>query len=153
MKKILCVFTFIFCFYGLAISQQSGFGLGIMLGEPTGLSAKGWISQRSAVDAGLAWSFVDEGSIHIHADYLYHFYNVFETPGLHLYLGVGGRIKMSNSEHNTDTRLGVRVPFGITYQFEETPVDVFFEIVPVLDLNPSTRGSINGAIGVRYYFK
>jgi hypothetical protein len=50
-------------------------------------------------------------------------------------------------------RLGVRIPFGIAYQFSEVPVDVFLEIVPVLDLNPSTSGSINAALGVRYYFK
>ena len=89
----------------------------------------------------------------IHIDYLYHFYNVFETPNIPLYLGVGGRIKLKNNEHNSDMRLGVRVPFGIAYQFSEVPVDVFLEIAPVLDLNPSTSGSINGAIGVRYYFK
>lgn len=153
MKKFVLLIVFIFCFSGLAKSQKSGIGLGIMFGEPTGLSFKGWISERSAIDGGLGWSFVNEGSVQIHVDYLYHFYNVFETPNLPLYLGVGGRIKMKNTEHNTDTRIGVRVPFGMSYQFDEAPVDVFLEIVPILDLNPSTSGSINAAIGVRYYFK
>jgi hypothetical protein len=153
MKKLLLTIIIIVCFSGLAKSQQSGLGLGIMFGEPTGISFKGWISERSAIDGGLGWSFVNEGTIHIHADYLYHFYNVFETPRLPLYLGIGGRIKMKNTEHNTDTRVGIRIPFGISYQFEEVPVDVFLEIAPVLDLNPSTRGSVNGAVGVRFYFK
>ncbi|MCX6163551.1 MAG: DUF3996 domain-containing protein, partial [Ignavibacteriae bacterium] len=100
------------------------------------------------------WSFVNEGSVHIHVDYLYHFNNVFESPRVPLYIGVGGRIKLKNTEHqNNDTRLGIRIPFGIAYQFAEVPVDVFLEIAPILDLNPTTRGSVNGALGVRYYFK
>jgi len=153
MKKLILIVVFIFCFTGLAKSQKSGFGLGIMFGEPTGVSFKGWISERSAIDGGLGWSFVNEGSVQIHADYLYHFYNVFETPNLPLYMGVGGRIKLKNTEHNTDMRLGVRVPFGMSYQFTEAPVDIFLEIVPILDLNPKTSGSVNAALGFRYYFK
>jgi hypothetical protein len=153
IKKLILVVVFIFCFTGLAKSQKSGFGLGIMFGEPTGVSFKGWISERSAIDGGLGWSFVNEGSVQIHADYLYHFYNVFETPNLPLYMGVGGRIKLKNTEHNTDMRLGVRVPFGMSYQFTEAPVDIFLEIVPILDLNPKTSGSVNAALGFRYYFK
>jgi hypothetical protein len=153
IKKLILIGILIFCFTGIAKSQKSGFGLGIMFGEPTGISFKGWISERSAIDGGLGWSFVHEGSVQVHADYLYHFYNVFETPNLPLYIGVGGRIKLKNNEHNSDMRLGVRVPFGMSYQFNEVPVDVFLELVPIIDLNPTTSGSINGAIGVRYYFR
>jgi hypothetical protein len=93
MKKLIMIVVLIVCFTGLAKSQKSGFGLGIMFGEPTGISFKGWLSERSAIDGGLGWSYANEGSVQIHADYLYHFYNVFETPNIHLYLGVGGRIK------------------------------------------------------------
>lgn len=156
MKNLILSVIFLFCFAGLTYSQQSGFGLGVMFGEPTGVAFKGWISERSAIDGGLAWSFVDEGSLHIHVDYLYHFYDVFQTPRLPIYLGVGGRIKFHNTEHgngNNDARLGVRIPFGIAYQFADAPVDVFFEIAPILDLNPETKMSVNGGIGVRYYFK
>lgn len=152
-KKLALVIVLIICFSGLAKSQQSGLGVGVMFGEPTGLSFKGWISERSAIDGGLGWSFAHEGSVHIHVDYLYHFYNVFDTPRLPLYIGVGGRIKLQNTKNNSDMRLGVRIPFGISYQFAEAPLDIFFEIAPVLDLNPSTSGSVNGALGVRFYFK
>lgn len=151
--RTIFVFAFIFCVSGLAKSQQSGFGLGVMFGEPTGISAKGWISERSAIDGGLGWSFAHDGSVHIHVDYLYHFNNVFGVPNVPLYLGVGGRIKLKNTDHNDDMRLGIRIPFGIAYQFTEAPIDIFLEIAPILDLNPSTEGSVNGALGIRYYFK
>jgi len=158
MKKLIFTVALIICFTGLAKPQQSGFGLGVMFGEPTGISFKGWISERSAIDGGLGWSYVHEGSIHIHVDYLYHFYNVFDNQKIPLYLGVGGRIKLknnneNNNSNNSDMRIGVRIPFGISYQFTEVPVDIFLEVAPILDLNPSTQGSVNGALGVRYYFK
>ena len=158
IRGLILTVILMVCFSGLANSQQKGFGLGIMFGEPTGISFKGWLSERSAIDGGLGWSFAHNGSVHIHADYLYHFYNVFNTPRLPLYLGVGGRIKLQNtndngnSDNNNDVRIGIRVPFGISYQFEEVPIDLFLEIAPILDLNPETEGSVNGALGARFYF-
>ena len=47
---------------------------------------------------------------------------------------------------------GIRVPLGVTYLFEEAPFDVFFELVPVLDLSPDVDLDINVAVGLRYYF-
>lgn len=160
IKGLILALILIVCFSVPAKSQQKGFGLGIMFGEPTGISFKGWLSERSAIDGGLGWSFAHNGSVHIHADYLYHFYNVFNTPRLPLYLGVGGRIKLQNTNDNgnnnndnsDDLRIGIRVPFGISYQFAEVPIDIFLEIAPILDLNPETDGSVNGAIGARFYF-
>lgn len=35
----------------------------------------------------------------------------------------------------------------------EVPIDVFIEIAPVLDLNPSTEVSANLAMGTGLYFK
>ena len=81
----------------ISFAQSSGTGLGIMLGEPTGVNLKSWISSSSAFDVGLAWSFTHEGSMHIHADYLYHNYNLISS-NIPFYVGIGGRIKLHNSE-------------------------------------------------------
>jgi hypothetical protein len=154
MKKIL-LFTavFIFAVSSVSFSQAKGFGIGIIAGEPTGLSFKTWLNNTSAIDAGLGWSFVKEGSIHIHADYLHHFGGIDVSSGnLPFYIGVGGRIKIKNNDHNdSDTRIGVRVPVGITYIPASTPIDVFLEVVPILDLAPESALEFNAAIGIRYY--
>jgi hypothetical protein len=42
---------------GTAQAQDSGFGLGIIIGEPTGISAKQWTGSRTAIDGAVAWSF------------------------------------------------------------------------------------------------
>jgi len=41
---------------------------------------------------------------------------------------------------------------GINYLFEGVPLDIFLELVPILDLAPEMGFDFNGAIGIRYFF-
>lgn len=131
------------------MAQGDGFGLGVILGEPTGLSGKYWVSEKSAIDGGVAWSMYDEGSLHLHADYLFHAFNLINVSKgqLPLYFGLGARVKLAD-----DVRFGARIPVGLDYLFEDAPLDIFLEIVPILDLVPATAFNMNGAIGIRYWF-
>jgi len=153
MKKIpvVAVFLFLFANPGVLHAQDGGTGLGIMLGEPAGISFKTWISGRSAIDAGLAWSFHDK-AYHFHADYLWHNFMIFRLEQgngkLPLYMGVGGRFKISKKDFYT----GVRVPIGMAYIFPRDRLDIFLEAVPVLDLIPGTGFDFNAAAGMRYFF-
>jgi hypothetical protein len=127
------------------------FGLGIMAGEPTGISAKLMFRNANAVDAGLAWSLDGDNDFLIQADYLYHNYDLIPVGKgrLPLYFGIGGRLQFRES---LDDKIGVRIPVGLSYIFESAPFDAFVEIVPILDLNPSTEFDLAGAIGGRFYF-
>jgi len=146
--KILSI-TFLLLFISLTKAQNSGVGLGLIVGEPTGISFKYWTGSTTAFDGALAWSFIDEGAFHIHGDYIFHNFTLITIPEgkLPFYYGIGARLKTSH-----DSRLGVRVPFGLAYLFQNAPVDIFLEIVPILDLTPKTDFSINAAIGARYFF-
>jgi len=130
-------------------AQDSGLGLGLIFGEPTGLSAKMWTSERTAIDAAVAWSFSTPGWFHVHADFLIHNYDIItvSTGKLPLYYGVGAYTAFSS-----EFGLGVRVPLGLAYQFEGAPVDIFAEVAPGLALLPALRFYIGGGIGVRYFF-
>jgi hypothetical protein len=153
MKKILFIIVFIFS-SSLSFSQTNSFGFGIIVGEPTGLSMKVKMSENTAVDGALGWSFVDEGSVHIHGDFLLHDYSLISVDEgrLPVYYGVGGRIKLKNRDRGVDDdRVGIRVPVGLAYEFSSRQVDIFLELVPILDLTPKSRFSINAAIGVRYF--
>lgn len=123
-----------------------------MVGEPTGISVKYWLSAKTAIDGGIGMSFYKASSLQLHADYLYHDFNLFNEK-FPFYIGIGGRIKMKNNDKNYDTQLGLRVPFGIAYMPSSTPIDAFLEIVPILDIVTKGEFSFNSAIGVRYYFK
>lgn len=163
MKKIVITF-------GLALgalstqAQKSGFGLGIMLGDPTGLSGKAWISSDRAIDFGLAWG-VWGRYLHLHGDYLLHKQNLFEVSSgsFALQYGPGVRIRSWrdgrywhrgrwNDYDGSRTSIGIRFPVGLTYAFEGAPVDAFIELAPTLDLAPGTYFDLDAAIGARFWF-
>ena len=153
IKRLLLIILIVISISGIARAAGShNFGLGIILGEPTGIGGKLWISGRSAVDGAVAWSTDNDAALHLHADYLVHSFSLIKVDKgrLPFYYGIGGRIKFS--DNNNNDFIGVRVPFGLAYIFETAPVDIFFELVPILDLAPDTDFDFNGAIGVRYFF-
>lgn len=153
MKKILVVLfaLFVLILNSNSYAQENKFGLGVMVGAPTGFNAKYWVSEDNAFDFGLAYSFVEtHNALSIHADYLYHesrWFPRFER--LDFYYGYGARIR-SNSDQ---TSLGVRGVAGLALMLKEAPVDIFFELAPVFKLIPSTALNLDCVIGARYYFQ
>lgn len=151
-RRILYSLTIIILFLTSSISaQDKGFGLGVVFGEPTGICGKYWTSGRNAISFGMGYSFTSsENRVNLHVDYLFHFENqITSTEKFVLYLGAGGRIKTSESADNS---LGVRGVAGIDWLLKKAPVDVFFEIAPVVNIIPSTGVDIDAGIGVRYFF-
>lgn len=134
---------------GQANGDGGNLGIGIMIGEPTGLSVKTWNSGRSAFGIGAAWSLSGRNeAIHLHADYLLHsWFTEMDEERLAFYYGIGGRIIFAD-----DPRAGVRIPLGLNYVFGSIPFDIFVEAVPIVDLTPETEFAGNGAVGIRYYF-
>lgn len=132
-------------------AAQEGMGVGLIMGEPTGVSLKTWLHPTTAFDLSAAWSFVGEDAFHLHGDYVIHNYNTFPVSKGYLpfYYGVGARLKIQDE----DGRVGVRTPLGIAYMFAGEPVDLFFEVVPILDVTPATDLSLNASIGARWYFR
>ncbi len=150
MKNIIVMVVSVSLFFSaMASAQDHGFGLGIIVGEPTGVSLKTWTGNRTAFDFALAWSFGHKDALHVHVDYLFHNFSLFkvEKGDLVLYYGIGGRVKAVEK-----TRVGVRIPIGISYFFERDPIEIFFELGPILDLAPSTDFYMTGGIGIRYFF-
>ena len=132
-----------------AAAQDHGFGMGLILGEPTGLSAKLWTSSDNAFDFAAAWSFKGDGNLLLQADYVWHFFELMPVPSgkLPLYIGIGGRVVLAD-----DPSFGIRIPIGIDYMFADAPIDVFLELVPILDLSPETDFGVGGGLGIRYWF-
>jgi len=151
-KAIVIALSIMTSFPAYAAVRNGQFGLGVIVGEPTGPCFKYKINQRNAVDGAAAWSMANNSSLHLHADYLFHNYRLIkvEKGEMPIYFGIGGRIRFADG--NGDDRVGIRIPVGLAYIFQDAPVDIFFEIVPILDLAPDTDLDFNGALGVRYFF-
>lgn len=125
-------------------------GLGIIIGEPTGLSLKHWTGRSKAIDLAAAWSFEGEDALHLHGDILFHRYDWIEVDGegLPTYLGIGVRAKLVDE----DELIGARFPIGLAYAFDRNRFDFFFELVPIMDLAPDTDFSLNAGLGLRFWF-
>jgi hypothetical protein len=126
------------------------FELGLILGEPTGISAKMWFDRNSAIDGAVSWSLKDnDEDLYLHADFLWHNYDLIKDASglLPVYYGIGGRVVLAN-----DTWLGARAPVGISWLPGGAPLDLFIEIAAVLDIIPDMEFDINGGIGIRFIF-
>jgi len=120
--------------------------IGIILGEPTGISLKFWQSGSTAIDAAVAWSFGRNESVHLHSSYLVHNNLDVDSGTLYFFYGIGARALLRD-----DPKFGARIPVGLQYIFPSTRLTMFFEVAPTMDLIPSTSFGVNGGIGVRYF--
>lgn len=143
--------------------EKGNLGVGLIIGEPTGVSAKLYLSNTTAVDAAAGFAFVG-GGLHLHADYLWHPWiltreSKFVMPA---YIGLGGRMLSHNQgrgSESDDFHLGARGVAGILFDFTGAPIDAFLEVAGVLEWRSGSgdhggfpRFSINAGAGVRYYF-
>lgn len=152
---------------GPAISraQDSGFGLGIVLGDPTGISWKAWLNNGRALDGAVAWSLGGHTAFQTHVDHLFHNYDLIKLNKgrMPLYYGPGIRLRIWGDDrhwhdgrwHDTGSRLdlAIRVPVGLAYQPANAPLDIFFEIAPAVGLVPSTYFDFDLGLGARFWFR
>ena len=131
------------------------FGAGIILGEPTGASLKYWLNDTMAIDGAIGASYNDDDNndsdFYLHADVLWHNFDLIKVPKgrLPVYFGIGSLVRFRDDE---DNQVGVRVPVGLSYMFDDAPIDIFAEIGPAIDMAPDVRGEVTGGIGIRFWF-
>ena len=151
MKRLFPIIVLVILFFSInSYGQDKGFGIGVMIGEPTGLSAKYWLNDVNALDFGLAYSFVRKNSaVSLHADYLYHAFDIIKSNyRIPIYYGFGARLRLVSGDDNA---LGARGVIGVAWLSDRALFDVFLEVVPVFNLFPSTSLNLDAAIGTRFY--
>jgi hypothetical protein len=143
---------------------RGNFGLGVIFGDPTALSAKIYQDHNDAFDIGLAFALSDY--ILIYGDYLRHFPGAFGhssqfVSSLRPYIGIGPILVFDTDDHDRhhyfdredNFALGARVPFGIEWIAPNIPLGISVEIVPGIEVIPSTDGFVQAGIAFRYYFQ
>lgn len=157
MRKLLLLFVVLVLASVEGRADAPGpFGIGLVLGDPTGISANYYKSAERSIDAALAWNFGSETGLEFHADYLWHRRGIFhvETVPFSMLYGVGGRMLFVNSKNNeaAKTKIGPRLPLGIETNFNQKAVEVFAEIALVMNLIPATSADFDFGLGARVYF-
>ena len=133
------------------------FGFGLILGDPTGLTAKGSLGGSNAWDLAIGTGYL--GNLRIHGDYLWNI-NAFSSNEVGLYLGLGavlgsgkgrGFIVGGKEVEDEGFRLGIRGVAGVNAMPFSAPVELFLEVAPIIALIPRTGTGTDLAIGIRYY--
>jgi len=150
-EKLIIVFLFVLIATNALALERKKFGLGVMAGDPTGLTAKYMIDVYSGIDAAIGWETSGDSEFYISSDYLYHIYDLIKIPKGIFPLYFGGGLRFIDRDKR-DNKFGIRIPVGVEYLFLNNSLGAFGELVPVLDLTPDTEFDLEFGIGIRYFF-
>lgn len=158
-------------FGGEKFEANKKFGLGLELGEPTGINGKLFVAPDQALDFGIGDLYHgyyvngNPGGLHLYMDYLWHPLVLTKTDSFYLplYVGVGGRFWSTDACDRAGDCIsvfGVRAPVGISFDFNNVPLDIFLQLVPTLDFFRAYTGytghsvflDIDFSFGVRFWF-
>ena len=144
------------------------FGIGIELGGPTGLNGKYFLSGNTALNFGIGYDHeryygyrYRRRGIHLYLDHLWHPVELTQTEPFKLpfYVGVGVRVWDFDDRDEVDgTAIGVRVPLGIAFDFNNIPLDIFIQLTFVVDFflddyrDDSFGVHLEGSCGARFWF-
>jgi hypothetical protein len=150
----------------------NGFSLGLVLGDPTGVTLRGGFGERNAIQAHLGFSPFPGDAVAAMVDWTHDAWNFLErNPGAALlfYFGVGAKTEWFTGNyyayeydhhHSFPDRshfgLGARGLVGLRASFRKSPFDLFLELAPVGIIvvvpHPGAYYDIDFAIGGRYRF-
>lgn len=164
IASALAVSTLVALTPDTASAQESKFGLGGIVGSPTGATFKINLNERNAVEFALGFGFFNGNYARLHAQYLWDINLLqMDRANMDFYFGVGAQIGgyVGHHHHNHEDNghhhhhgawFGARVPLGLDFPFKTRPLDVFVELAPVIWFIQDVDFAIEGAVGARYWF-
>ncbi len=140
-------------------AEKGTLGVGIILGEPTGITAKLYLKDDQAIQASAGAAFVANG-LQVDGDYVFHPWILQDqdTFVLPVYVGPGVRFidYSGGSQSSSHFAMGLRAVGGLLFDFKNVPLDAFVEVAGVLEYDFKTGAGaglgLNLGAGVRYYF-
>ena len=158
MRRNITSFLFILLLLAAPLyAQRSGDqGVGLMIGNPSGLSYKMWLNEDVGLDAAVG---VAQGEFDVHATLLWHNFtwsknsdqqilkDINSNGDFPFYFGFGPRALF---DHKTE--FGIRFPVGLAFLPHNSVWEFFGEVAPVVRLTPDTGVDGDFAVGLRYYF-
>lgn len=153
MKKILILAVVLICTISLfdtTQGQDRTFGIGGIIGDPDGITAKAWLSESMAIAGAISLDVGDNYSwFLIQADFLKQ-NTVASWEEAFLQTHFGGGLRVVSGDFSD--YIALRAPIGVDVQAIDAPVEVFMEVAPTIDVDPEVYFYFTGAMGFRYYF-
>jgi hypothetical protein len=138
-------------------------GLGISIGNPLGATLKYWTSSNTALVGSIGADYF--GSPRVNLDYHFHF-NAFNSSVVKMYAGPGLAVGFGSGRSylwykkgkdyyfirdEGETGIGARVLFGLNVIPRNSPIEMYFELGPLIGIAPAFGASFDVAIGIRFY--
>jgi hypothetical protein len=151
MRKLLVAIVLVLGVSRPNAARAESIGLGVFLGQPTGLDIKIGLQGRSALDIVLGATRFDEPrASYGHLQYLV-LLGVARGSSINVpfRLGIGAAVYGITEDA---TSLAARLPLQIALRFRRTPLEIYGEVAFVVQLIDDVDTDIDGGIGVRVYF-
>src|SRR5687768_14864533 len=124
---------------GKRFESNKTLGLGLEIGTPFGLTGKYFLGPDTALQFGIGtiYHWRDRDGVNAYLDFLWHPVSLASIPAfeLPLYFGIGGRLWIVDDYRFRDNRyddgvygLGVHVPVGVAFDFNNIPLDAFAQV-------------------------
>lgn len=162
MKRVISVLILIFVLQNISFSQDFNSAVGLRLGYPVSATYKTFISESSALEGFAGFrSFFGASFINLSAAYQIHKDLDFEEiENLQWYYGFGGNVYFWTFDFGSSansTTFGASGYLGLSYTFENTPINVSADWVPTFFINGQEGYARNfnggyGSLAVRYIF-
>ncbi|MFH0920851.1 MAG: hypothetical protein V1913_10860 [Fibrobacterota bacterium] len=159
MKKLILLLLLLTFVLPVQARRGGNFGLGIILGAPTGFAFKKWTNSQNAVSGAIAFGsgasahsnyYWSDPDLYLQASYLWHNFNAIPLDGgaaMPLYAGVGGRVIVGDP-----FQMGVRVCGGVSIIPASMPLDFFLEFGVTVDVFEEPGAMPDAGLGARFYF-
>jgi hypothetical protein len=149
------IFSIVIVFVFAALSARAeDFGVGVILGDPTGLSVKMKMDGAHSLDGALAYSSGRHSGLQFHGDYLWDRARSWNTKGgpLSMYYGLGGRVISYKNDRNSEVSVGPRGSLGVSFDLNNPNIELFGELAMILEVAPSMTADLDAGIGARIRF-
>ena len=134
-----------------AEAQRAGgdVGLGLQIGEPSGVTLQFYNPGSMSWDFLAAWDVDDFFFLNVHGLY---YRGIGQRNDVHLFYGPGAFIGIRDRgrDEDDDVVVGISGTIGIGIMVEQ--FQIFGSVTPRLSLIPGTDGDVGAGVGVRYYF-
>ncbi len=145
----IALFTFIFIAmtHQVSAQRQAGdAGLGVQIGQPTGVSLKIY-NPGASTDFLAAWDWDNFLFLNIHAIFDA---SLNDAHTIHFFYGPGGFIGIHQNPGNNKIDLGLSGNFGLDFLIQN--FEIFVQATPRLSLKNTNNFNIGGGAGFRFYF-
>lgn len=156
------------CMLITALAVPSGvfaktWGLGAVIGAPTGLSANYFLSEVRTVHTTLAYDFDGEDDLQIASHYQWRMNNLnFEKFKMGWFYGIGARLAFKDKDHDDhhkhdhdddeDIELGPSGTIGLFHEFQEVPLEAFLKGNLTVNVIEDTDVDADVMLGLHYNF-